>query len=60
MEVEFLSKFSKDLDKINAQTVKLNIVKLILLIESSESLEGIQNIKKLKGHKSAYRIRIAD
>ena len=60
MKVEFLSKFSKDLDRINIKSVKSNLVKLINQIESSENLVGIQNIKKLVGHKSAYRVRIAD
>ncbi len=60
MNVEFLSKFSKDLDRINIKSVKSNLVKLINQIESSENLIEIQNIKKLSGHKSAYRFRIAD
>lgn len=29
-------------------------------MESIDSLDEIPNIKKLKGHKSAYRIRIGD
>lgn len=60
MKVEFLSKFSKDLDKISIKSVKLNMVKLIELIESSSNLSNIPNVKKLSGHKSAYRVRIAD
>lgn len=60
MEVEFLEKFSKDLDKISLKAVKNNLVKLILKIESAKSLAEIPQTKKLKGHKSAYRIRIAD
>jgi mRNA interferase RelE/StbE len=60
MQVEFLSRFSKDLDTINQKTIKTNIVKLIETIESVDNLSQISNLKKLVGHKSAYRIRIGD
>lgn len=60
MQVEFLTKFSKDIDRINLKSVKANLVKLINQVESAETLEGITNLKKLVGHKSAYRVRIAD
>jgi mRNA interferase RelE/StbE len=60
MQVEFLSKFSKDLDSINNKIVKSNLVKLIKLFESENDLNNIPNLKKLTGHKAAYRIRIGD
>ena len=60
MKVEFLSKFNKDLDKINLKSVKANVVKLVELLEMSENLNNIPNLKKLQGFKSAYRVRIAD
>lgn len=60
MQVEFLSKFSKDIDRINIKSVKANLVKLIDQIEAAENINGIPNLKKLAGHKSAYRVRIAD
>jgi len=33
---------------------------MILLLEQADSLTDIPNLKKLKGHKSAYRIKIGD
>lgn len=60
MQVEFLSSFSKDVNRVNVKSVKSNLIKLIELIENSDSLINIPNIKKLVGHKSAYRVRIAD
>jgi mRNA interferase RelE/StbE len=60
MNVEFLSKFSKDIDSISVKAVKLSLAKLIEQLELLESLQDIANIKKLKGHKSAYRIRMGD
>jgi len=60
MKVEFLKKFSKDLDNIKTKSVKQSVVRLIELMEKVDSLDDIPNTKKLKGHKSAYRTRIGD
>ncbi len=60
MQVEFLSKFSKDIDHISQKSVKTNVAKLIRLMESEGDLNNIPNLKKLVGHKSAYRARIGD
>ena len=60
MKVEFLNKFSKDIDRIHLKSVKNNLIKLIDQIEAAENLNNIPNLKKLVGHKSAYRVRIAD
>ena len=60
MKIEFLSIFSRDLDSINQKTIKSSLIKLIGQIEKSEKLNDIPKIKKLVGHKSAYRIRIGD
>lgn len=60
MQVEFLSKFYKDLDCISLKSVKSKIIKLIHLVEASNNLNGLPNLKKLAGHKSAYRVRIGD
>ena len=60
MKVEFLKKFSKDIDDLNSKSIKQSLQRLIELMESADSLEKIPNTKKLKGHKSAYRTRIGD
>lgn len=60
MKVEFLKSFSKDLDGIKAKSVKQSVIRLIELMEAAGSLEEIPNIKKLKGHRSAYRSRVGD
>ncbi len=56
MQVEFLSKFSKDIDRIHQKSVKSNLSKLIQLFELAENLNNIPHLKKLAGHKSAYRV----
>jgi len=60
MHAEFTSRFSKDLDKLNQAFVKKDIAAVIEEVEKAVDLSGIKNIKKLKGHTNAYRIRIGD
>ena len=60
MEVEFLEKFSRDLDRLNDLSIKIAVRKIIASIQHVETLSQIPNIKKLKGFKSAYRIRVSD
>ena len=58
MKVEYFSKFSKDLDRINLPAVKKSIIKVIEEVKGADSINQIGNVKKLIGFKSAYRIRI--
>ena len=60
MQVEFLEKFGKDLDKVNQPFVKKALQKTIIRIEQVGNLNEIPHVKKLAGHKSAYRIRVGD
>ena len=60
MKVEFLRRFSKDLDEVRTKSTKESVIRIIELMEVVDGLEKIPNIKKLKGHKSAYRVRIGD
>lgn len=58
MTVKFGKLFSKNLLKIKDSTLKKDIVDMIILFENSESLQNLSNIKKMKGHSEAYRIKI--
>jgi mRNA interferase RelE/StbE len=60
MKLVFLKKFSKDLDKIRTSKDKEAIREPIELIRSCHSIDEIKSLKKLKGFKDAYRIRIGD
>ena len=60
MKVEFLASFEKDLSRIRQNHLKLAIEKLILTTEKAEKLKEIPHLKKLSGHKSAYRIKLGD
>ncbi len=60
MNTSFLSQFEKDIEKIRRQSVKDDIANAIEQIEQAEGVHLIVNLKKLKGFKTAYRIRIGD
>ncbi|MEO9210082.1 MAG: type II toxin-antitoxin system RelE/ParE family toxin [Ginsengibacter sp.] len=60
MKVEFLKKFSKDIDEIKLKTVKQSLRRLVENMENIDSLDEIPNLKKLKGYKTAYRARVGD
>ena len=60
MNVEYLDKFYKDIDKISSKIVKKKIIELIQQIENSSDISQISNVKKLVGFTTAYRIRIGD
>lgn len=60
MNVSFLAKFLKDLDKLTVQAVKDDVMAAIQDIEQAQKTTDIQNLKKLKGSKIAYRVRIGD
>ncbi|MBP9665285.1 MAG: hypothetical protein KBD94_11735 [Pyrinomonadaceae bacterium] len=60
MKVEFLKRFSKDIDEITVRSVRSALKRVIELMESADTLGKIPNTKKLKGHKTAYRIRVGE
>ena len=60
MKVVFLEKFIKDLDKITDRKARQSIKKAILKVENAPSMKKITGLKRLKGVKGAYRLRIGD
>lgn len=58
MKVEYLKQFSKDLQKIKEENLKADLFAVIITLKNAESLASISNVKKMKGHPDAYRIRI--
>jgi mRNA-degrading endonuclease RelE of RelBE toxin-antitoxin system len=58
LKVVFGKLFSKDLLKIKDLTLKKDVIRAIIEVENCESLQNLSNLKKMKGHSEAYRIRI--
>ncbi len=57
MNVEFLSGFEKDLSNIRDKVLAKAILECIELFENASRINDVPNIKKLKGHSSAFRYR---
>ena len=60
MEVIFLEKFEKDLDKIYDTKLNQKVIDFIEELEEANKLFEIRNVKKLKVYKNAYRVSIGD
>lgn len=57
MKVQFLNSFEKDLNNVPLP-VRHKVVELVGRIEAAVSIRQIEQVKKLRGYKNAYRIRI--
>jgi mRNA interferase RelE/StbE len=60
MKIEFLEKFQKDLVGIQDKKVKQALLRTIVKLESAENLSQVSNLKKIKGHPSAFRVRLGE
>jgi mRNA interferase RelE/StbE len=60
MEIKFREKFEKDLDSITNQDILDSIIKAIENVEKAQKPQDILNIKKMKGDKTTFRIRIGN
>jgi mRNA-degrading endonuclease RelE of RelBE toxin-antitoxin system len=58
MVVVFAKLFLKDLQKITDMNLKREVLKAIEDFETIENLNELSNIKKMRGHSEAYRLRI--
>jgi len=57
MKVEFLSGFEKDLSFTRDKVLAKIILECICLFEDAAKISDVPNIKKLKGHSTAFRYR---
>lgn len=58
METKFREKFEKDIEDITNQDVLDDIAKVIENVEKAKQPKDIDNIRKIKGDKTAFRIKI--
>ena len=58
MIVEYSRKFLKDVQNITDNKLKDYLFDAISVFKNAENLADINNVKKLKGHSEAYRLRI--
>ncbi|MFN0030813.1 MAG: type II toxin-antitoxin system RelE family toxin [Flavobacteriales bacterium] len=60
MNVVFTKAFERSLDKIKDERLKREVAESVQGLINADGVRSIRNIKKLKGHKTAYRIRVGD
>ena len=61
MKTEYLPSFIKDLKKLKKTSIYSEIKTLVFqTIPNRQNITEINNLKKIKGHKNAYRIRVGD
>lgn len=58
MKVEFDKSFEKRLSKITDKVLLGKIEKIIIQLESAQSLDQVTKVKKLAGYKNYFRIQI--
>ena len=57
MKISFTKNFNEQLAEIGDKKLALAVIAAIESVEEAKSPWEIRSIKKLKGHKGAYRIR---
>jgi len=60
MKIEFYTQFEKQLDKVADGPMKAKVAHVVSQVIHADSLSQIKNLKKLKGFRTAYRIKIGD
>ena len=60
MKVVFDRAFSKSIDKIRDEKVKIRISGIIISVEKADSVDKIPHLKKMTGWLNYYRIKSGD
>ncbi|PZV12048.1 MAG: plasmid stabilization protein [Pseudanabaena sp.] len=60
MNVRFESRFEKDLKLVKDRNLLPRLKQVILSCKQAESLGEINNLKKMQGYDSFYRVRLGD
>lgn len=57
MNYKYNPSFTRDVKKVSRE-LHVSLAGIIENVKSAETLNDILNVKKLKGHKTAYRIKV--
>ena len=60
MIVRYKKQFLKDIEKLPDTGLQNEVAAVIRAVKAAETFSDIANVKKLKGYKTAYRIRVGD
>ena len=57
MQILYKPSFTRDVKKVPIEA-QLNLRTVIESLKTAQGLNNIPNLKKLKGHKTAYRVKV--
>ncbi|MCK9398843.1 MAG: type II toxin-antitoxin system RelE/ParE family toxin [Bacteroidales bacterium] len=60
MNTAFKASFLKAIEKIRDMQLKSEVAQIIEKIEAADDLRSIANLKKMKGRRKHYRIKVGD
>lgn len=60
MKVEYHKSFERDLRRVRDRNLLDRVKTVLIVLEDSETLESLTNIKAMKGHPEYFRVRIGD
>jgi mRNA interferase RelE/StbE len=60
MNIEYEKKILKDLIQVQDKAVKAEFENLLIILKEAKDLSQISNLKKLRSHTFAFRVRIGD
>jgi len=58
MQIQITKDFAKKFRKVKDKKLAQAILAIITEVQAAETINDINNVKKLSGHNTAYRIRI--
>ena len=60
MQIEFKESFLKDLKKLKDKELKDKVKNVICDVEKAQNVSEIKKLRKLKGYKNFYRLRVGN
>jgi len=60
MRLDPLRSFSRDVDALPDAKLRLRLREVLLGIEVAERIQQVPNVKKMKGHAKAFRVRVGE
>ena len=60
MNYEFSKSFSRQFRHIKSKELALSVIAVIEFVSKAKTTGDISNISKMRGHKTAYRIRVGN
>jgi len=60
MKTLYEKSFGRDLKKVKDKRLLKQVQKVIAQVESATSLQDLQNVKKLEGYQTYYRLKVGE